>query len=248
MGFSRGPNIARDGLVFVVDPANIRSWDGSSSTINDIASGKSITKGANTTASTYSGIRIFASTAGSSGTGTLDTGYRYGNITNGDKVVDSANSWTIVGWMYKDTVPNNWWHIFTDGSSGDILTIYNSSPYAFRTSMNNTANNGVWSAGSDITDYGTDWGELPNGWNNIVLVYDQPNSRLQLYTNGTGSGWHTGRTIHPDFKLRNFYGWGSAQSSYHADLDHSLTLVYSKVLTPEEIQQNYNATKGRFGL
>lgn len=244
MSYNTGPKIVTDGLVMLVDPSDNNCWDGSSSTIVDLASGLLLTKGANTVAGSYNGNRIFAASADS---GTLDTGYRYGSATS--KVVDSAGSWTISGWIYKEvSSPNNWWHIYTDGNSGDILTIYNVSPYVFRTSMNSPTYGGVFSTGSDITDYGTDWNELPNGWNNIVVVYNQSSSYLQMYINTVAQPQQTGRVINTSYRLRNFYGWGSAQASYHADLDHSHTSVYSKVLSLSEITKNYNALKGRFGL
>lgn len=244
MGLAHSPKIVTDSLVMLVDPNHPRCWDGSSSTITDLASGLSLTKGSNTTAGDYNGQRVFGTTANS---GTIDTGYRYGSISNGDKVVDSAGSWTISGWMYKnEDVPNNWWHVFTDGSSGDILTVNTSG--VIRSSMNNSSYNGTFSTGSDVGDYGVDWDELEYGWVNVVLVYNQPSSYLQLFVNNQEQSQQTGRVINSDYKLRNFYGWGSAQSSYHTDADNSHTMVYSKVLTAKEIAQNYNALKSRFGL
>ena len=243
MALYHNPRIVTSGLVVLVDPSDTSSWDGSSSTINDLAQGLSLTKGANTVAVTSDGHTVFGASATS---GVIDTGYRYG--TTSDTVVDSAGSWTINGWMFKSENPNNWWHVYTDGNSGDILTVYNSSPYNFRTSMNNAGGNGTFTTGADITDYGAGWGDLSNGWQNITLVYDQPGSQLQLYINTVAQGWHTGRTINTGFKLRNFYGWGSAQGSYHTDADHSHTTIYSRVLSQDEITQNYKSLKTRFGL
>ena len=242
MALSHSPKIVTNGLVMLVDPNHPRCWDGSSSTITDLASGLSLTKGSNTTAGYYNGQRVFGTTANS---GTIDTGYRYGSLSNGDKVVDSAGSWTISGWMHKnENVPNNWWHVFTDGSSGDILTVYNTDG-TFRTSMNGSYN-GTFSTGGNVTDYGVDWDELEYGWVNVVLVYNQASSYLQLFVNNQAQSQQTGRVINSDYKLRNFYGWGSANGSYHTDADNSHTAVYNKVLTTEEIAQNYNALKSRF--
>ena len=245
MALHRGPKIVTDGLVMLVDPNHPRCWDGSSSTITDLVDGKSFTKGSNTTSGTYRGQRVFATTADS---GTIDTGYRYGSISNGDKVVDSSGSWTISGWIFKEeNLPNNWWHVFTDGSSGDILTVYNTNG-AFRTSMNQSTYNGTFSTGSDVTDYGIDWDELEYGWVNVVLVYNQPSSYLQLFVNNEAQSQQTGRVINSDYKLRNFYGWGSAQGSYHTDADNSHTMVHNRMLTSGEIDHNFNAMRGRFGI
>jgi len=243
MAYHNNPRIITDGLVLCVDPNHPRCWDGSSSTITDLAQGLSLTKGSNTVAGTYNGQTVFASNAAS---GTIDTGYRYGSIAKGAKVVDSAGSWTISGWLYKTGNPDNWWHIYTDGSSGDILTIETSGN--MRTSMNNSTYAGVFSSGSDVGDYGIGWNEVSNGWVNIVLIYNQGNDYLQTVVNNAAQSKQTGRTINTGYKLRNFYGWGSAQASYHADMNHSHTVVYNRVLSADEIDFNYNSLKSRFGL
>ena len=236
--FTNNPRIVTDDLVFCIDPNDSGCWDGS--TITDLARGLSVTKGAQCGASTLDGQTVFIATATS---GSIDTGYRYGTV-NVDKVVDSAGSWTISGWLYKTGNPNNWWHIWTDGTSGDIFTSYTTTG-VFSTSMNNSPG-GTFSTGSDISDYGDDWGSFSNGWVNLLLVYDQPGQRLQLYIDTVGQGWHTGRVINSAYCLRNFYGWGSAQSSYHCDVTHSHTSVYCRVLTAAEIKQNFNALRSRF--
>ncbi|NWJ44002.1 hypothetical protein HX837_07380 [Marine Group I thaumarchaeote] len=242
MATNYSPKIVTDGLVLCVDPNDEQCWDGSSSTINDLSlSGFSLTKGTHCGSGTWNGQRIFIATATS---GTIDTGYRYGTV-NVDKVVSSASSWTISGWLLKEGNPDNWWHVWTDGVSGDIFTIYTTTG-VFRTSMNATY--GTWTTGSDITDYGDDWSSFSNGWVQLVLVYDQANSQLQLYIDTVGQGWHTGRVINTAYCIRNFYGWGSAQSSYHCDVSHSHTVVYDRILSQTEITQNFNAHRSRFGV
>ena len=239
MGQHYGSKIVRSGLVLHVDPSNPKCWDGSSGTIADLSkSGFSLTKGANTTASTHKDSRTFSV---SSTTGTLDTGYRYGS--SADKVVDSSNAWTCMTWIRKSGAPNNWWHIFTDGNSGDILTVNQSGD--IRTSMNNSGGNGTWSTGSDFSYY-NNWNSLADGWYHLALVYDKFNSRLQLYIDGVGQGWITSKVINPDYKLRNFHGWGSAQASYHSDGDSSVLSVYNHTLAEKEINLYYNVFKERF--
>ncbi len=175
-------------------------------------------------------------------TGTIDSGVRYGTST--DKVVDSTNSWTVSTTIEKagNTI-NNWWHLFTDGNSGDILTLETNGN--FRTSMNNAGGNGTFTTGGDVTNYGFTWSNLVDGTHELTLVYDKPNSRLQLYIDGIAGGWQTGRVINSAYCLRNFHGWGSAQPDYHSDLIWSTLKVYNRLLTDAEILQNYNATRSR---
>ena len=174
--------------------------------------------------------------------GNIDSGIRYGTST--DKVVNSATSWTVSTTIEKiNNTINNWWHLFTDGNSGDILTL--DTDGLFKTSMNNAGGNGNFTAGSDISNYGFTWSNLANGTHELTLVYDQPNSRLQLYIDGVGGGWQTGRTINTGYYLRNFHGWGSANSFYHSDLIWSSLRVYNRQLTDAEILQNYQTIKTR---
>ncbi len=239
MGIHYGSKIPLNGLVLHVDPSNEKSWNGSSIQIKDLSENSlTLTKGVDTTFSAHKGSRTFSV---SSTIGTLDTGYRYGSSS--DKVVDSANSWTSMTWIKKSGAPNNWWHIFTDGNSGDILTVNESGNIL--TSMNNAGGLGTWSTGADFS-YSTSWNSLGDGWYHLAVVYDRPNSRLQLYIDSIGQGWVTGRVINPGYKLRNFHGWGSANSSYHSDADHSLLSVYNRTLTEEELVLYYNVSRERF--
>ena len=175
-------------------------------------------------------------------TGNIDSGVRYGTST--DKVVNSATSWTVSTVIEKtgNTI-SNWWHLFTDGNSGDILTL--DVDGLFKTSMNNGGNNGSFTTGGDISNYGFTWSNLADGTHELTLVYDQLNSRLQLYIDAIGGGWQTGRVINAGYYLRNFHGWGSAQSSYHSDLTWSSLKVYNRILTDVEILQNYQSIKSK---
>ena len=175
-------------------------------------------------------------------TGNIDSGVRYGTST--DKVVNSATSWTVSTVIEKtgNTI-SNWWHLFTDGNSGDILTL--DVDGLFKTSMNNGGNNGSFTTGGDISNYGFTWSNLTDGTHELTLVYDQLNSRLQLYIDAIGGGWQTGRVINVGYYLRNFHGWGSAQSSYHSDLTWSSLKVYNRILTDVEILQNYQSIKSK---
>ena len=48
---------------------------------------------------------------------------------------------------------------------------------------------------------------------------------------GVGGGWQTGRTINTGYYLRNFHGWGSANSFYHSDLIWSSLKASSSIIT-----------------
>lgn len=246
MGTKIGPKINTEGLIFCADPANPKSFNVSTNALTDIVGGKSMTLGANTTDVTTYGVRHFSSTAGESGTGALDTGYRYGTIVNGDKVIGGDTSFTIFVWIYKTTGnPNNWWHVITDGHSGDILTINQSGNMVI--SMNSSYG-GQGASGT----YNINWSSAKsNSWNLVGVRYDINTGKVDCFLghldNGvTFSAKIATSPINTAFKVRNFVGWGSTQSSYHSDPSHSHCIVYNTSLLDTEITENFNQMKARF--
>ena len=237
-------------LTLYMDPANPESVD-TNLAMSNLVNGNVITKGSNTTSSFDYGARSMISSAGPEGTGTLDTGFRTGSITiANNKWVDSADPWTVQTWICKHSSnqPNNWWHVITDGQSGDMFTVYNDAIGSMRTSMNNAGYGGVFDVGSDII-YGFNWRDNVNlGWNLITLRYDPVGQTVQLSINDQHDAAATGRVINPNYRLRNFHGWGSSNSSYHSDPAFSISLAYQDLLTDAEVEYNYNAMKGRFGI
>ena len=249
MGTKVGPKIHQTGIIFCADPANHRSFNVSTNALVDVIGNKSMTLGAHTTDVTTYGVRHFASTFGETGSGSLDTGIRYGTIGNGDKVVGGDTSFTIMFWVYRTTgAPNNWWHTVTDGHSGDILTVQNGGNGNFVISMNSS----YGGTGASGTYSGVNWASCKeNSWNMIGVRYDIGVAKIDAFVgnpdNGvTFSSQITTSPINTAYKIRNFNGWGSAQSSYHADNSFSHVVVYDKAITDIEITKNFNEMKTRF--
>tara|TARA_R110002096_G_scaffold69118_1_gene166227 strand:- start:39 stop:791 length:753 start_codon:yes stop_codon:yes gene_type:complete len=249
MATAVGPKIVTSGLIFCADPANPKSFDVSTNALTDIVGNKSMTLGANTTDVTTYGVRHFASTAGETGSGSLDTGIRYGTISNGDKVVGGDTSFTIMFWVYRTTgAPNNWWHTITDGVSGDILTVQNGSSGSFIISMNSSSGG----TGASGTYSGVNWASCKeNSWNMIGVRYDISSAKIKAFVGNPDNGVTfsteiTTSPINTAFKIRNFNGWGSAQSSYHADNSFSYVIAYNTPLSNDEITENFNQIKARF--
>ena len=248
MGLHYGNRIPTQGLVFLIDPANSQCWNGS--TLTDLVGGKVMTKGANTVFSTtYNSLGHFSSSAGEEGTGALDTGYRYGSAYSGDYIVRGDLSFTAGLWIYKNgpEIPNNWWHVITDGESGDILTLTDWDG-SFQTSMNNGIGGSDANGNSFGFAYpGVSWSTLDtNKWNLLGVVFDKSNARIKAFCNETIGGW-VSQTVNDAYKLRNFAGWGSSQSSYHSDPSHSISFAYNTALNDAQLMQIYNAQKTRFG-
>ena len=81
-------------------------------------------------------------------------------------------------------------------------------------------------------------------WNNFVLTFDSAGSGLwTAYLNGSSVGSYTGPI--GNFSASGTY-LGNAYNNSYFDGKISNFSVQQKTLTASEIQQNYNATKGRY--
>ena len=83
-------------------------------------------------------------------------------------------------------------------------------------------------------------------WYNVCGVYD--GSEISLHINGAEEGTRVSRTGNLISSTIPFtLGQESDSITYDFDGEISNVMVYNKGLTELEIQQNYNALKGRFG-
>jgi hypothetical protein len=92
---------------------------------------------------------------------------------------------------------------------------------------------------------------LPNKWNNIVTIYNSGN--VSFYCNGllltSTLAVNDGTSTIVDNNFSVIFGknsLGIGGESLNGKI--SKYCIYNRALTDSEIQQNYNATKGRFGL
>ena len=86
---------------------------------------------------------------------------------------------------------------------------------------------------------------LRYGWNHYVLVYDTVNNLKRVYLNGILSSSHgtNGNMVLGDFRI----GVATNLNRYYRG-NISNFKVYNRALTPQEIQQNFNATRSRFSI
>jgi len=237
MAFHYSPKIVTDGLVFCIDAANPKSFIDGNTTWNDLSR--------------------------SGNNGTLINGPTFDSANGGSIVFDGLNDYvdfddsdlfsfgngitdnpfSVCCWVYcvdstrfrtlsKGT---EWLHgPFGNDSLGLILLDNNSSNYIARTTTT----------------------IIPqNVWVSLISTYDGSglNTGIKHYINGVESiGYNNlsaGSYTAMHNKPTNFYvGRDIDYGNHYANGKISNTKVYNKVLTNNEIQQNYNATKGRFGL
>jgi len=216
MGLKHHPRIVTNGLVMYVDAANTRSYSGSGLTANGLIGGIG---------------------------GTLVNGTGFGTTNNGFFIFDGSNdhinfgnsstlqqtSGTISAWA-RTSAPGGSFRgiIAKQGAYGlfyadSILVSYDWTAGATR------------STGINIVD---------NTWKNVVLTYQSGVSNgTFIYLNGVSV---LTTTITIQSQLANLFGGAEANANQFASCQISSLNMYNRVLTAQEVLQNYNATKMRY--
>ena len=110
----------------------------------------------------------------------------------------------------------------------------------------------MWNHGSGII---TSTVSTPlNAWYNFTLIYSAATSTMSAYVNGTLAG-SVGRSRESPVENGRglFYGIANADSTQmgdgsYASMKLGMFMVYNVALSAEQVQYNWNVTKGRFGL
>jgi len=232
MALLHSPSIVTEGLIFCIDAANRGSYSGSGSTWMDVSS--------NNRDGTLFNSPIFSSEFG----GTLrfnDTLYQHLSAPNpGSLTRWTADAWVritgsltgkptmIVGGQY-DLVSNLNFSIGTNNSPND----YNICAGFFNGSWRNT----------------TGFTPTLSSWYLFSGTYD--GAAVRFYVNGQqySSLSYVG-TPQSGGVIRVARRWDESATNAINFLraDIPMVKVYNRALTPAEVLQNFNATKGRFNL
>jgi hypothetical protein len=220
MATSYSPKIITDGLVICLDAADKKSYGGSGTTWTD--------------------------RSGQGNNGTLTNGPTF-NSGNGGYITfagdDDHIPFTCDDFGTDNTV-EMWarWH-----GTGNRMFCAWSSCYDIWTIDGNLGFN---TCGGDI--YGFSASSLANIWHHFVFVFKQQIQDNSIYINGVSqtlskkkgnTNLTSNRSFSTNFRIGSWTG-----GSYYYDGDMAIAKVYNRELTADEVLQNYNATKGRFGL
>jgi len=226
------PRIVTDGLVLCLDAGNSKSYPGSGTTWTDLS--------------------------GNGNSGTLVNGVGYNIDGGGSLVFDGVDDEITIpytpnlaftdaimsceSWVYVDSLSSAFSII---NKRGNRFTQNSNRPYVFEV---NTDGRVRWILDDATTVCDTATGLMQTDqWYHLVATHDGTNSKIYIngvenvsVSSGTSSINDTG-----DIPVR--IGWRYQNSTInYSDGKISITRVYNKALTAQEIQQNYNATKSRF--
>jgi len=266
------PSIITNGLIMNLDASFIPSYPKSGSTWVDTSlNGNSATLVNGATYITNSGVPCI-SLDGTDDKITITNRNLSGFTYNIQYDLD----WTIEVWMYEytfDASPQTYKHIYGNyngcnytalkGNAGGLI-IYNSTnqsniylnlgfgPRNVSPGSQCPTPDVNWSD-SDVKTYL--WG-LQNRWAHFVIT-SSDGTTYKLYGDGVQKG--TTKTV--DFKNSSSrtdnvltstsqYAWGNAAGNNNAanQVDFNVCRIYNRALTADEVLQNYNAQKSRFGL
>jgi hypothetical protein len=227
-------NIITDGLVLHLDAGNTLSYPGTGTNWFDLTSNNNngvLTNGAiynsnNGGVISFDGLNDY-----------VDFG---GNIL--DNVISGNNNFTINCWVYKRS------------DNGMILSAWESSPNRkmyigfiggkFRLVGSSNGSNFFIAESNMLSN---------NNWYNITVTRlgNNGNSGIYIYINSILQSLSFTDIFTTIISNSINYRLGNRQElsstfQYHGDI--AQVKIYNKVLTQEEIQQNFNATKSRFGL
>jgi hypothetical protein len=228
VGVFAGPDVSESGLVLSLDAGNLKSYPGSGTTWTDLS--------------------------GNGNTGTLVNGVGYNSSNLGSLVFDqiddtvtilqssstniTSNTITFGGWVYP-TISNKYQHII-------VKNIGSSRQYGMWLSINGTSQifrnlNGVISQGN--VTLSSPW--MVNTWNYIILTYNGSTIKIYLNSNEVYSQNASGNIVNVE---SNVNIGGEPSQSFVLNGNIAQVSIYNRALTAQEIQQNFNATKSRFGL
>ena len=238
MGLAHSPRVVTDGLVLALDAGNTKSYPGSGTTWTDLSG--------NGNNGTLTNGPTFDSTNG----GSLVFDYTNDYVsTTGMENFSYTNGITVSVWHYNGGGINKYRGVATNGTVADRFGGFDLR-YG-REDYFGGANNGtslkwrITNAASVVSS--TIIYANVNEWHYYVGTYDNTTVRVykdgQLFDSITHSGGGQLKTMSNSTTI----GLSPGTSEY---LDGRLAQVsiYNKALTASEIQQNFNALRGRFGI
>ena len=226
MGLDHSPVIVTDGLSLYTDAVNTRSYIGSGTTVNGLVSGIGLTL--------VNGV----------GFGTTGTKYFILDGTNDNITFSTPNPGTILSIELWAKIK-----LFNGGMIFGF-NLYDVWTADGRIGFNTAQGDQYGISSTQVTNL-----ELLNQWKHYVFEMrsDVPYTNNKIYINSQNQSLSQ-LLGSEDSSNRNFNSGNGRISSWLNDNNYNIPMdlaqfrVYNRALTSQEIVQNYNATKKRYGL
>lgn len=233
MALGHSPTIVTNGLVLCLDAANVKSYPGSGTTWTDLSG-----RGNNFTLSGSPSLSVDGKSLSFNG---VD---QYANIGSSELnlapvTTTTSSTRTIEVWAKVNATPGS-------GTVGGLFGDQYSSTGAL---VVRTDNKLMWRWDDDgtPTQKVVELGE----WFQIVVLL-QNSYQIEYYVNGQ---LDTAQFTSPDTSANICTGWSIARQNrdfsgnfYHLNCNVSVARQYDRILTPQEVKQNFEALRGRFNI
>jgi len=231
-----GGRIVTDGLVLMLDAGDSTSYPGTGTTWTDLS-------GNGNNGTLVNGVGY---DSGNGGSLTFDGSNDYVISTNGLDYNDSGGSFTVISFIYPTSV-------ITSDIYEAILNRSDGSNHIFSTFISTTTGylaSWIFNSGGSIVQYTSNLTPLSNKWNMCVWSYSDLSGYTYTLINEGGSYTNSdlnSQTIRKD--VTNEYTIGRWKNGGYNYSGHISNLVfYNRALTADEVLQNFNATRSRFGI
>jgi hypothetical protein len=223
MAVGYNPSIVSDGLVLYLDPANKRSYSGSGVTANGLVGG-------------ISGDLVNGTGFSSANNGSFffEGSDEYINVPS---ISSISGDFTVGVWFYTTATPNGYYKRLVD--------------FDFRNGFWLGRNGNTYTWGGGIQEGSLPYGiYLPftNGeWHYLVSI--RSGSTHILYGDGitsTISNTVTNGSLSSAGKILIASEYNNATSFYNGNIGQ--VQIYNRALSQQEILQNFNATRFRYGV
>ena len=231
MAVAGGPNIAEDGLVLYLDAANPESYPGSGTTWGDLSGNGN--DGALVNGPTFDG--------GNGGSILVDG--LNDSITLGISSGLDNNEFTVCLW-YKPQSHSTYGSIINGKLPNGAFSLfwYNNNSISIQYQDNTgltRVNGGVWiRSNAPLT-------LLAGTWYHIHIIGNESN---QYYRCGVNAIQSQSQFASQFIEAPPVWKLGVGKYSNYDNGYTSNIQIYNRILTSQEILQNYNATKARYGL
>ncbi len=233
MSIQGGPDIVENGLILCYDPANLKGYTSGSTNVFDLS----------TTKSSGSLVGGLAYTTGSKGTFVLDG---INDYIQGEKVIEPTGALSISAWFRSTGTGSN-----NDGTGGVLLCSSPELNHGYFLSYSQRDKTIQFSTVINTGSFMPSGSFERNVVNNVVATWD--GSTHRVYSNARLVGTRSfstaiGYATSGDRKHR-VGRWGYTDAvSYNRYFQGDIYNVslYNRALSQREIQQNYDAIRGRF--
>ena len=219
------PKIVTDGLVLCLDAGSRKSYPGSGATWSDLVTRTKTASLTNSPSFSQNNVGSLVFNSASQQFGTLASpGVSGQNLT--------ASIWVF------PTTSGTFMTPLTNMTFDSTTT-----GYAIQQRNNGTfwVSVGIWGVGGDTVS------SIPyttNQWINLTMTYN--GATISAYSNGVLFGTTASTRTFTEGTLT--VGKGAINASEHFTGNISTVSLYSRALSASEVSQNFNATRGRFGI